>query len=684
MKHFPRLKPKDPRSRRGSKREKRDPRHDTHVCMRMLFHIQSLQLGYTSPPGLSTENTSASISGRTRWRRTANASWERFAVQSQRRRFRAGVLREDLSQQWEGQPETSAPLHHLSGEETIKVKSTDVAQQPASRPPRKKYGKRKGVVRRSAGKREASGSLPVGAESEDALCGDKSRVHTTSAPAPAERPIKASRRSSASHDFPTLSGHEGEKEGKAKAQASTVTSRRPTVLEEGACANDGQVAPSQPRGVIPTVPIALNAEAQDTWPKTVATHSACSALSRNAEDSGEGASKPGVEGAAASSGSPAPSRSPAMRPRDSLCLADRIRKLKAAVCSEGLQERRPPADSMSRNPIRKAKMAGGKRGGQPASMALTQEPPPVERGTMVWFKFQDHPFWPAVVKSVSTSEKTARVLLIEADLRQERSGIRVPLRRLKPLDCREKDRLLQRARKVHEQGVNWCFSLISHYTQAIGRGSFVGSFLDYYAADVSYPLRKAIQEGPLEVDFPKVNYADLEDSEEETSLGGKRPCKRILPDRMRAARDRENRKLVDFIVKRRGADHHLLDILKGRKQSRWLTTFLNSPRHRLCVETYLEDEDLLDVLTKHLQEIYTQMDNTMLTLIRDDKVNFVLEVLLPEAIICSIAALDGLDYQGAEEKYLRGPPVHYREKELFDRNVIKERRKRSATMRTAN
>ncbi|XP_062940998.1 PWWP domain-containing DNA repair factor 4-like [Cynocephalus volans] len=517
------------------------------------------------------------------------------------------------------------------GEDCVQIVSK-VAQHPASRPPRKKYGKRKGVVRRSAGKREASGSLPVGAESEDALCGDKSPVHTTCAPAPAERPRKASRRSSACHDFPTLSGHEGEKEGKAKAQASTAASRRPTVLEEGACANDRQVAPSQPVGLIPSMPIALNAEAQDTWPKTVATHSACSALSGNAEDRGEGASKPGVEGAAASSGSPAPSRSPAMRLRDSLCLADRIRKLQAAVSSKGLQEHRPPADSMSRNPIRKAKMDG------------------------------------AVVKSVSASEKTARVLLIEADLRQERSGIRVPLRRLKPLDCREKDRLLQRARKVHEQGVNWCFSLISHYTQAIGRGSFVGSFLDYYAADVSYPLRKAIQEGPLEVDFPKVNYADLEDSEEETSLGGKRPCKRILPDRMRAARDRDNRKLVDFIVKRRGADHHLLDILKGRKQSRWLTSFLNSPRHRLCVETYLEDEDLLDVLTKHLQEIYTQMDNTMLTLIRDDKVNFVLEVLLPEAIICSIAALDGLDYQGAEEKYLRGPPVHYREKELFDRN----------------
>ncbi|KAJ1351578.1 hypothetical protein KIN20_007654 [Parelaphostrongylus tenuis] len=47
-------------------------------------------------------------------------------------------------------------------------------------------------------------------------------------------------------------------------------------------------------------------------------------------------------------------------------------------------------------------------------------------------------------------------------------------------------------------------------------------------------MRKAIQEGDLQMDFPKVNYSDLEDSEEETSVAAKRHCKRILPDRMRA------------------------------------------------------------------------------------------------------------------------------------------------------
>lgn len=225
--------------------------------------------------------------------------------------------------------------------------------------------------------------------------------------------------------------------------------------------------------------------------------------------------------------------------------------------------------------------------------------------------------------------------------------------------------------------MNWCFSLISHYREGLRRGSFRGSFLDYYAADISYPMRKDIQEGDLYLEFPKVNYADLEDSEEESSPDGK-PHRKLLPDRMRAARDQVNQKLVDFIVKTKGADHHLLDIVKGRKESRWLASFLKSERYVICVETYLEDEDQLDVVVKHLQEIYKQIDRNKLALTRDDKVSFVLEVLLPEAIICSIAALDGVSYKEAEEKYLRGPPVHAREKELFDRNVLKTVRKRES------
>ncbi|XP_053435101.1 PWWP domain-containing DNA repair factor 3B [Nycticebus coucang] len=570
------------------------------------------------------------------------------------------VALEILNQRKPDAQETTAP-------------SQKVPARRARRPPRRKRRKRKGKSGRGPGKREDPGSLLVRSESKEGVHRGASQVRTAVTPTIGDTQTKASHSASAHRDFLTLWEHEGEEEGKTKADTSTAVSSRPPIGEEDACAEDQQVAPSRPPGLVPTVPTALDREAQDTYWKALAASSACSDCAGSTEPPAEGAGELGLEGATAARTPPPPRR------RYSLRLAERKRKLQVPRLEKGLQEPHPKPTK----PITALKTAGGKRRGRPSRIASQPEPCPIETGTMVWFKFQDLPFWPAVVKSVSKAEKTARVLPIEANLRPEKSGIRVPLRRLKPLDGKEKEKLLKRAEKEYRQSVNWCLSLISHYREGLARGSFAGSFLHYYAADVSYPMRKAVQEGDLEIEFPKVNYADLEDSEEEASPRGKRPCKRILPDRMRAARDRANQQLVDFIVKRKGADHHLLDILKGRKPSRWLTSFLSSNRYLVCIETYLEDEDQLDVVVKHLQEVYKHIDRAMLTRIRDDKVNFLLEVLLPEAIIYAIATLEGLEYQAAEEKYLRGPPVHYREKELFDKNILRKTRKKAAASRGA-
>ncbi|XP_036916285.1 PWWP domain-containing DNA repair factor 3B-like [Sturnira hondurensis] len=552
---------------------------------------------------------------------------------------------------------------------------TTMSQKGPQKQSHQKYRKPRGNSPRCLSKRKAPRSLSGRSEGGDTPEGDKSQARTAAAPVPRQMRTRSSESASLCSDLPLLSADGREKEGKKKRGRPKVISRHSTARDNHAGAKNGGVPPSlsPPPSSIVTVPRGRKRKAPcGTCPKALAVSSECSAFSRNVEGPGEGAWKPGPTGAAHSSSAPSP------RPRRSRRLASKPRKRWAPEAKKR-QRQKPPQPSVASkatDPTTAMKKGVAEDVGQAISMAFPQEPSPIERGMVVWFKFQNHPFWPAVVKSVSQVERTARVLLIDANMLPERSGIRVPLRRLKHLDCKQKEKLMKRARKVYEQSVNWCFSLISHYREGLGRGSFVGSFLDYYAADISYPIRKAIQEGELEIDFPKVNYADLEDSEEESFLGGKTPCKKILPDRKKAARDRDNQKLVDFIVKRKGADSHLLDIVKGRKQSRWLVSFLNSSRYVICVETYLEDDDQLDAVVRHLQEIYKQIDKNALTLTRDDKVSFVLEVLLPEAIICSIAALDGLDYKKAEEKYLQGPPVHYREKELFDKNILKKVRKR--------
>ncbi|KAH0509539.1 PWWP domain-containing protein MUM1 [Microtus ochrogaster] len=363
--------------------------------------------------------------------------------------------------------------------------------------------------------------------------------------------------------------------------------------------------------------------------------------------------------------------------RRSVRIAGRKRKIHVLCARCGLSGLETRVHSKVTKARVKRRAPGVQEDCQATSVASAQETNTIERGMLVWFKFQDHPFWPAVVKSVSKNDKTARVLLIEGNMQFERRGVRVPLCKLKLLDCGEKFSLLRKASKVYGQGINWCLSVIDRYREDLACGSFQGFFMDYYTARASYPLRRAIQEGDLRIDFPKVSYADLEDWEE-TAPGGKRPCKKLLPDHMRAAWDRANQKLIDFIVKRKGADQHLLDIVKGRKQSRWLDDLWKSKKEVFCIETYLEDEDQLHFVARHLQEISKEADHALLSLARGDQVRLTMEVLLPEAIICSIAALDELSYKEAEEKYLRGPPVHYREKEIFEKTILKAARKRSA------
>ncbi|XP_012892183.1 PREDICTED: PWWP domain-containing protein MUM1-like [Dipodomys ordii] len=321
------------------------------------------------------------------------------------------------------------------------------------------------------------------------------------------------------------------------------------------------------------------------------------------------------------------------------------------------------------------KSAGRRREAQAKSMAPKWKTQPIKRGMLVWFKLHGYPFWPAVVKRVIQTTQMARVLLIEANMCPAQSGIPVHLCRLKPLDCDEKDKLVRRASKDYSHGVTWCFSFINHYREAVTKKSFTGSFFDYFTSNASYLARKALEETD-HTDFPKVNYSDLEDSDEETVLGKKRPRKKLLPDRMKAARDKSNRKLVDFIVKKKGADKHLQDIITGRKESRWLTSFLKPRKSLVCIETYLEDDDQLYEVAKHLQKLYDETDKIMFHLLRGDKESFIMEVLLPEAMIYSIATVDELSYQKAEEKYLRGPPLHYREKAEFDKKVLKERKRR--------
>ncbi|XP_027808375.2 PWWP domain-containing DNA repair factor 3A [Marmota flaviventris] len=313
---------------------------------------------------------------------------------------------------------------------------------------------------------------------------------------------------------------------------------------------------------------------------------------------------------------------------------------------------------------------------EPPRILLYHEPSSFEVGMLVWLKYQKYPFWPAVVKSIRRRDKKASVLFIEGDMNPKGRGITVPLRRLKHFDCEEKQALLDKAKEDFDRDIGSCVSLITDYRVRLGCGSFAGSFLEYYAADISYPVRKSIQQDILGTRFPQLNRGDLEEPVEGSTVGRRQPCRKVLPDRSRAARDRANQRLVEYIVKSRGAESHLQAILRSRRPSRWLKTFLSSSQYVTCVETYLEDEEQLDLVVKYLQGLYQQMDGEVLAGVNGDSIRFILDVLLPEAIICAISAVDAVDYKTAEEKYIKGPSLSYREKEIFDNQLLEERNRR--------
>ncbi|KAB1259574.1 PWWP domain-containing protein MUM1 [Camelus dromedarius] len=297
---------------------------------------------------------------------------------------------------------------------------------------------------------------------------------------------------------------------------------------------------------------------------------------------------------------------------------------------------------------------------EPPRILLYREPRSFEVGMLVWLKYQKYPFWPAVVKSVRRRDKKASVLFIEGNMNPKGRGITVALRRLKHFDCKEKQVLLDQAKEDFDQAIGWCVSLITDYRVRLGCGSFAGSFLEYYSARISYPVRKSIQQDVLGTRFPQLSKGDPEEPVAGSPPGRRQACKKVLPDRSRAARDRANQKLVEYIVKARGAESHLRAILKNRKPSRWLKTFMNSGQYVTCVETYLEDEEQLDLVVKYLQGVCQEAGSRALAHANGDRVRFVLDVLLPEAIICAISAVDAVDYKTAEEKYIRGPSLGHR------------------------
>ncbi|XP_021043503.1 PWWP domain-containing DNA repair factor 3B [Mus pahari] len=575
---------------------------------------------------------------------------------------------------------TNQSQESTSEEQHTATASENVGEQPPDSPPQKKFRKLESNIQ------EDSASILLCSESDDSMTDDKLQVHTTSESTPSEMETKASENIGCCQTYPSFSDDDDKKEEKKKIDISAIMSANLSLKEESEYIKEEKFVPSSEDLAVP------KEESQDILLEDPpAVSSECSAVSENnMEDPGEGPSNQNPSSYA--------------NQNQSSVEPDVGAEISTAGCSGDFQVSLPARDTVNSDLLlqrldledleEEARASGKLLSLNPASAAalenddedddedlprfiLRYETRAFETGMIVWFKYQKYPFWPAVIKSIRRKERKASVLLVEADMSPQKKGVRVSLRRLKKYDCKEKQALVEKAREEYRESINWCVSLICDYRVRLGCGSFTGSFFEYYAADISYPVRKIIKQDTFRNIFPKLYNENTGEHLPVASHAKRVSFQKILPDRMKPARDRANKNLVDFIVNAKGTEDHLLGILKGTKKSKWLKSFLNAKSFTPCIETYFEDEDQLDEVVKYLQEIYKQIDQKMLTRIKDDKIKFVLEVLLPEAIICSISAVDGLDYEAAEAKYLKGPSLGCRERELYDSKILFEKRRRS-------
>uniref|UniRef100_A0AAY3ZWB8 PWWP domain-containing protein n=1 Tax=Denticeps clupeoides TaxID=299321 RepID=A0AAY3ZWB8_9TELE len=303
---------------------------------------------------------------------------------------------------------------------------------------------------------------------------------------------------------------------------------------------------------------------------------------------------------------------------------------------------------------------------------LERKPSSISPGMCVWCKYRKYPYWPAVVKRVNHKNKKASVVFVDSflsDSKRRLKGLTVSLKTLKPFDSDAADTLKEQAKEEYGKAIIWSLELIQDYRIRIGCGSFSGSFLEYFTDGISGPLRRDNSQETSDLNFPGRHIPDeLFNTTQEEGFNTPQE-KKLLPDRSLAARTRANKKLVEFIVKKRGAERRLLGVISGQAASKWLRALQKASRSMRAVMVYLEEEEQQDQVFSYLEGLLDASAQNVSRLLGLDNIRFITDVLFPEALICAIAGVDNISLQKAEEKYQKGPCLSNREQQEFDMRI---------------
>lgn len=327
-----------------------------------------------------------------------------------------------------------------------------------------------------------------------------------------------------------------------------------------------------------------------------------------------------------------------------------------------------------------------------------------KKDDLVWCKYQRWPYFPAVVKRVSKEKGRQRCVVLFFSLKMQSSAeklnaIGVTVKHIKPFNCREKYELIAEAKKSCPREMDLYLELITDYWSKTVSGSGNGkTFIEYCKSEQSAPVWHGISSPPAEPfrHVPEAETAaeDVEwrpDADERRPNGdGRRAAespsvssveKRLLPDRQKILRRRCNERLLHAIVRGGVAESHLRRLLRGAVPSPWLLEFRQRRRRRaseLHAALYLEDDAHVERLTLYLLELYERVRAECAAAAAAfhevdafDLSQFILDVLLPEAITFALMATEDITWEQARIKFLNGPKCSRREIELFNKEFMK-------------
>ncbi|KAK3601191.1 hypothetical protein CHS0354_004391 [Potamilus streckersoni] len=280
---------------------------------------------------------------------------------------------------------------------------------------------------------------------------------------------------------------------------------------------------------------------------------------------------------------------------------------------------------------------------------------PVSEKDVIWLRWKNCPYWPAVVKKIYKKQGRMSVIFIKPNRKGEQLTISNKSHRVVPFNNPQKEDFMKVGMSLHtEQKAEFMQSveLADHYLTKRALGTLDNDLSFILACespdvDVDDPVQM------VDIPFIKEKVAESEEeNNRQTTVALKTLSKKGLRRRVKIIK--KNQKLVDAILSE-DCKAYLLDILHEKKKSLLHTIYksgTSKQRAKIKNQSFgpLDEETQMDsiifTMNKWLKD--SQMFNGI------DTTSYVFDVWVPEAVVFGLKKLHSYSTKKAWEMFGKG------------------------------